>query len=186
MKKILGVLGSPRKEGNTHVLISKILEGAKEAGASGEILFLDDLDIKECAGCFSCWKGNECSRKDDMNDLYQKILESDVIIWGTPVYWYGPTALIKAFLDRFFYVTSPNNMPKIKGKSAVLVIPFQEKNLEIATPIVKMFEKSFRYIKMEIVEKLIVPGVFRKGDVLKKQDVLEQAKKIGAEIGKDV
>ena len=101
MKKILGVLGSPRKEGNTHVLISKILEGAKEAGASGEIIFLDDLDIKECAGCFSCWKGNECSRKDDMNDLYQKIFESDVMIWGTPVYWYGPTALIKAFLDRF-------------------------------------------------------------------------------------
>ncbi len=49
-----------------------------------------------------------------------------------------------------------------------------------------MFEKSFRYIKMETVEKLIVPGVFKKGDALKKQDVLERAKKIGTEIGKDV
>jgi multimeric flavodoxin WrbA len=185
MKKILGVLGSPRKEGNTHVLISKILEGAKEVGAMGEILFLDDLDIKGCAGCFSCWKGNECSRKDDMNDLYPKIFESDVIIWGTPVYWYGPTALIKAFLDRFFYTTSPNNISKIQGKSAVIVIPFQEKNPEIASPLVHMFEKSFKYIKMDIVEKLIVPGVFKRGDVLKLKDVLEKAKEIGIQIGKD-
>jgi len=186
MKKILGVLGSPRKEGNTHVLISKILESAKEVGAKGELLFLDELNIGECMGCFSCWKGNECSRKDDMNNLYPKIFESDVIVWGTPVYWYGPTALIKAFLDRLFYVTSPNNLPKIQGKSAVLVIPFQENNIEIATPIVKMFEKSFKYIKMDIVEKLIVPGVFKKGDVLKKEDVLEQAKKIGKKIGRKI
>jgi multimeric flavodoxin WrbA len=184
MKKILGVLGSPRKEGNTHILISKILEGAKGVGATGEIIFLNDLDIKECDGCYSCWKGSDCSKKDDMNDLYPKIFESDVIIWGTPVYWYGPTALIKAFLDRFIYVTSPDNRSKMEGKSAVLVIPFEEKHLEIATPLVEMFEKGFKYMKMEIIESLIVPGVFKKGDVLKKEDVLERAKKIGEKIGK--
>jgi len=51
MQKILGIMGSPRKKGNTHILISKILEGAKSEGAEGEILFLGDLTIRECDGC---------------------------------------------------------------------------------------------------------------------------------------
>jgi hypothetical protein len=72
----------------------------------------------------------------------------------------------------------------MEGKSAVLVIPFEEQHAEIATPLVEMFEKGFKYMKMNIIESLIVPGVFKKGDVLKKEDVLERAKKIGEKIGK--
>src|SRR4030042_733316 len=65
MNKILGVIGSPRKKGNTHILVTRILEGAKAEGADTEILFLSDLDIQECDGCHSCWKGRQCSKKDD-------------------------------------------------------------------------------------------------------------------------
>ena len=93
MKRILGIAGSPRKNGNTHLLVSKILEGAKEAGASAECLFLEDLNIKECDGCHVCWQGKGCSKKDDMNFIYPKLIESDVIVFGTPVYWYGPIGL---------------------------------------------------------------------------------------------
>ena len=104
MKKILGVMGSPRKNGNTHVLLSKILESAKDNGATTDLIFLNDLVIKECDGCHSCWKSNECSKNDDMNNVYPMIIGCDVIIFGTPVYWYGPTALMKAFLDRFVFL----------------------------------------------------------------------------------
>ena len=142
MKKILGIVGSPRLNGNTHVLVSKIIEGAEKAGACGDIIFLKDLDIKECDGCHSCWKGNECSKHDDMNKLYPKIIESEIIIFGTPVYWYGPTALIKAFLDRFVYFNCPENREKIKGKRVLLVVPFEEDDLGTARPLINIFEKQ--------------------------------------------
>ena len=99
--KILGVVGSPRRNGNTHLLVSRILEGAGEAGASVDTVFLNDLSIKECDGCHVCWKGKKCSKNDDMLDVYPKIIESDAIIFGTPVYWYGPTALMKAYSTDF-------------------------------------------------------------------------------------
>ena len=91
--RILGVVGSPRKRGNTHILVSRILNGAKEARAATEILFLNDLYIRECDGCHVCWKGEQCSKKDDMNKIYPKIIQSDVIIFGTPVHWCGPTGI---------------------------------------------------------------------------------------------
>jgi multimeric flavodoxin WrbA len=83
------VVGSPRRNGNTHILVSKLLEGAQVEGALCDTLFLNDLHIRECDGCHTCWKGNPCSKSDDMNAIYPKLIESDVIIFGTPVYWYG-------------------------------------------------------------------------------------------------
>ena len=180
--KILGVIGSPRRNGNTHVLVSKILEGAEQAGARVEALFLNDLNIRECDGCHACWKGRKCSKNDDMNDIYPKIIESDVIIFGTPVYWYGPTALMKAFIDRFVYFNCPENRAKIAGKSAVIVVPYEEDNPETAAPVVDFFEKCFRYLEMNLAGKIIVPGVTRRGEVAEKADRIEEAMKLGREI----
>jgi len=179
MKQILGIVGSPRINGNTHVLVSKILESAEKWDANGDIVFLNDLDIKECDGCHSCWKGNDCSKCDDMNNLYPKIIESDIIIFGTPVYWYGPTALMKAFLDRFMYFNCPENREKIRGKKAILAVPFEEDSIETAEPLIKMFEKSFEYLEMVLIEKIIVPGVGKKGEVLEKQEILESCYELG-------
>ncbi len=179
MKRILAIIGSPRKNGNTHILLSKLLEAGKTVGSQGEMLFLGELNIKECDGCLSCWKGNECSKNDDMNKIYEKIASSDVLIFGTPVYWYGPTGLMKLFLDRFVYFNCEENRSKIAGKSAVLVVPFEENTLETAAPLIDQFEKSFKYLDLKLVEKLLVPGVYKKGDVLKKEDAVNRAIIIG-------
>lgn len=183
MKKILGVCGSPRKKGNTDILVSKILEGAREAGAETESIFLNKLTIKECDGCHVCWDGKECPKKDDMNDLYPKIEESDVIIFGTPVYWYGATAIMKGFLDRFVYFNCPENRVKIRGKSAVLAVPFEEDDIDAAAPLVSMFEKSLDYLEIKSVCTILAPGVGEKGDILKKEGILDEAFKLGGEIG---
>jgi multimeric flavodoxin WrbA len=179
MKKILGVVGSPRRNGNTHILVSKILEGAKEEGALVDILFLNDLNIQECDGCHACWEGKQCSKCDDMSDIYPKIIESDIIIFGTPVYWYGPTALMKGFIDRFVFFNCPENRVKIKGKLAVIAVPFEEENPETAALLVSFFEKSLQYLEMDLIAKIIVPGVSRKGEILEKGDRLEEAYTMG-------
>jgi multimeric flavodoxin WrbA len=179
MKKILAVVGSPRKNGNTHILVGKIAEGAKAKGTAVEELFLGELSIKECDGCHRCWKDGVCTKNDDMCGIYPKIAECDAIIFGTPVYWYGPTGLMKLFIDRFAYFNSSANRNKIKGKSAVIAVPFEEENPEAASPVVEFFEKSFAYLKMKLVGKILVPGVSEKGDILQKPEFLAEAYKLG-------
>lgn len=179
MTKILGVVGSPRKNGNTHILVSKILDGAIDEGATVDTIFLDDLLIRECDGCHACWKGNECSKKDDMNDIYPRIIESDTIIFGTPVYWYGPTALMKSFIDRFVYFNCPENRPKIRGKAAVIAVPFEEVDPETVAPLELFFKKCFSYLEMSFAGKIIAPGVGWKGEILEKVDRIKEAYELG-------
>jgi multimeric flavodoxin WrbA len=184
VKRFLGVVGSPRKKGNTHILVSRIFEGARNEGATGEILFLNDLHIQECDGCHVCWKGKPCTKKDDMNRIYPKIIESDVIVFGTPVYWYGPTALMKGFIDRLVYFNCPENRVKIRGKAAVIAVPYEEESPDTAAPLMALFEKSFQYLEMNLVGKVIVPGVSRKGEILGKKDRLEEAFELGRKLAK--
>ena len=183
MKRILAVVGSPRRNGNTHILVSKIAEGAIAKADIVDELFLGDLTIRECDGCHICWEGKECNKKDDMSAIYPKIVQSDVIIFGTPVYWYGPTALMKAFIDRFVYFNYPENREKIRGKSAMIAIPFEEEDLETARPVVEFFEKCLDYLQMKLVGKIIVPGVSRKGEIRRKPERLHEAYELGQSLG---
>jgi multimeric flavodoxin WrbA len=179
MARVLGIMGSPRRNGNTHILVDKVLEGARAAGAQTELLVLADLSIRECDGCLACWKDKDCSKADDMNAVYPRLAQSDVIVFGTPVYWYGPTALMKAFIDRFVYFNCPGNRPKVKGKPAILVVPFEEDNLETASLVVALFEKSLAYLEMTLAGQVIVPGVGRKGDVAAKTEAIQKAYELG-------
>jgi multimeric flavodoxin WrbA len=179
MKKVLGIVGSPRKQGNTHLLVSGILEGARAAGAETEEVLLGGLNIRECIGCHACWSGRPCSRNDDMNALFPKIAAADAYVFGTPVYWYGPTALMKCFIDRFVYFNCPANRASIRGKSAALAVPFEEEHPETAALVTAFFEKSLSYLEMNLIGNVIVPGMARKGQVRELPDRLAEAGGLG-------
>jgi multimeric flavodoxin WrbA len=184
MKKILGIVGSPRKNGNTDILVSKALEGARAEGAITNIRRLGDLSIKECDGCHVCWSGKGCAKNDDMCNLYAEVIQSDLIVLGTPVYWYGPTALMKGFIDRLVYFNGARNHGLIKGKSVILVIPFEEESMEAAVPVIDFFERCFTYLDLNMAAELVVPGVSRKGEVSKREDWLKKAFELGLIWGK--
>jgi multimeric flavodoxin WrbA len=179
---VLGVVGSPRKGGNTHLLVSKVLEGAASRGAAVEQILLGDLAIRECDGCHVCWQGKECSKKDDMSRLYPRIAAADGIVFGTPVYWYGPTALMKGFVDRFVYYNCAQNRQQVKGKRAVIAIPYEEESPETAKPVVDFFEKCLAYLEMELVGRIVVAGVSRKGEISENVDALSRAYDLGASL----
>jgi multimeric flavodoxin WrbA len=179
MKKVLGIVGSPRRKGNTHLLVAKILEGAQAAGAETEIVFLGDLTIRECDGCHACWRGKPCGKRDDMLALYPRIAESDALAFGTPVYWYGPTALMKCLVDRFVYFNCPANRTMIRGKSAVLAVPFEEEDPATAALVASFFEKSLAFLEMELRGSVIVPGMARRGQILEKPERLAEAHELG-------
>jgi multimeric flavodoxin WrbA len=180
MRTVLGVIGSPRKKGNTEVLVSRILDGARDGGANTGIISLGELAIQECVGCHACWKGKHaCCKDDDMKDLYPRIIESDVIVFGTPVYWYGPTAIMKCFIDRFVYFNCPENRNKIKGKTGVIAVPFEDKTLSTANLVVDFFERCLNYLEMRLAEKVLVPGVTRRGEVRDKKQIMDRCYKLG-------
>ncbi len=179
MMRALGFVGSPRKNGNTHLLVSKILEGAQAGGAAVETVLLGGLTIQECDGCLACWKGKPCPKQDDMPPLWAKIVESDVIVFGTPVYWYGPTALMKALVDRFVYFNCPENRAKIRGKAAILAVPFEEQDPETARLVTAFFEKSLTYLEVRLAGQVVVPGMEKRGDILKATDSLARGFELG-------
>ncbi|MEW6751110.1 MAG: flavodoxin family protein [Candidatus Latescibacterota bacterium] len=179
MARILGVVGSPRRGGNTHVLVEHVLQGARQAGAETEVLLLADLTVRECDGCHACWRGKPCSKRDDMAEVYPRIAASDAVVFGTPVYWYGPTALVKAFLDRFVYFNCPEHRPLVRGRAAALAVPFEEEGLQTAELVVEMFARSLRYLEMRLVGQVLAPGVGEKGGVLRHAPVLEEAIELG-------
>ncbi len=110
--KILGVSCSPRKKGNTVILLEEMLRGAAEHGANIELFSVSGKDIRGCDGCYSCITKGECHIQDDMQPLYEKLMVADGIVFGAPIYMYGMTAQAKAIMDRTFALSQP-------GKSLV-------------------------------------------------------------------
>lgn len=107
--KITAFNGSPRGEsGNTNVMVKAFLEGAEAAGADVENIFLANKEINHCKACYYCaTSGGECSIKDDMGDLMSKFLDSDIVVFATPLYVYNVSGIMKAFMDRMISISNP-------------------------------------------------------------------------------
>lgn len=119
-----------------------------------------------------------------MNSIYPRIIESDGIVFGTPIYWYGPTALMKGFIDRFVYFNCPENRSKIRGKPALLAVPFEEEDPETAALLKAFFEKSLVYLEMNLIGTILVPGVTRKGEIQEKETKLQEAYELGKKLAR--
>jgi len=100
--KVLGIVCSPRNRGNTEILVKEALESARSMGAETEMIKVTDMNITPCDGCESCDITGECKIEDDMQVIYTKLLQSDGIIFGSPVYFWSVTAQAKAIIDRTF------------------------------------------------------------------------------------
>ena len=127
--KILTVLGSPRKKGNTAALLDQYVKGVKDNYPEAELnhLHLEDKSVRGCKGCWSCQSGKveNCVIKDDMIAMYDHILEADLIVLATPIYTFSMTAQMKAFADRLFAVAG-----KLRGKKVVTLTVYGDTNIE--------------------------------------------------------
>jgi multimeric flavodoxin WrbA len=109
--KITAFNGSPRgKNSNTSIMVSGFFKGAADAGAETEQIYLSEKNIAYCRGCFKCWTATpgKCVIRDDMPELLEKVMSSDVIIMATPLYVDGVTAILKAFMDRLIPLLDPH------------------------------------------------------------------------------
>ena len=108
--KAIGVVGSPRKNGNTEILTKHALKAIEEEGLDTELIRLAGLDIQPCNVCMVCRKEERCPIDDDLFPLYTKMKEAEAIILASPVYFGSATALLKAFMERAGYIARPGKV----------------------------------------------------------------------------
>jgi multimeric flavodoxin WrbA len=179
-KRVLGVVGSPRKGGNTDILVDSVLAGARAAGARVEKVMLSDLSIAPCQACYTCETTGRCMHDDDMETLFEKMHASGVWVLGTPVYWWGPSAQMKAFVDRWFARSrSRDKRDILSGHRVVLAVPLGDTDPATARHVVGMFEDALDYVNSEVVASVLAPGAYDMGDVEKMPEVLERARLAG-------
>jgi multimeric flavodoxin WrbA len=109
--KVIGIVGSPRKNGNTELLTKHTLKAISEEGVDTELIRLAGLKIKPCIACMACKEQEICSIKDDLFPIYLRMKEANGIILASPVYYGSATSLIKALMERVGYIAHWNGEP---------------------------------------------------------------------------
>jgi multimeric flavodoxin WrbA len=141
---VLAISGSPHRGGNTETLVDEVLRGAKEAGATTEKVILAQSDVGPCRACNACSRTGICIQDDDMAAIVEKMKTSRIWVLATPVYWWGPTAQMKAFIDRWYAV--PREV--FREKRIILAVSSGggESYEEL---MVRMFSEIIDYLDME-------------------------------------
>ena len=186
--KIIGMIASPRKKGNTAWVVNTILEGAKEQGAETKSWYSSDLDIQPCRGCLCCHGDDQdrgCVIDDDMQELYRAIEEADAMILGSPVYMGQMSGQAKIFIDRLFAWISPRFSPHYQEQATKkkLVLVFTQGNPDPA-----MFREYFDYTKkmfqlleFDVRDVVVVAGM-RNEPAWERADLEPAMKEIGSSL----
>ncbi|MDO5861585.1 MAG: flavodoxin family protein [Thermoplasmata archaeon] len=161
-RKILIIDGSPRRGGNTDILCDSFATGARENGSEVETIYPSRMKIAYCTGCDRCIETGRCVHKDDMEEVRDKMLSADIIVFAAPVYFYTIPAQIKVLIDRMvpFY-------QKVTGKDIYIMVCAADPNDGLLELAVEAFRGLTRDCMEGCTEKgtLKATGVWKKGEV---------------------
>jgi multimeric flavodoxin WrbA len=184
--KVLGLFGSPRRGGNTEILLEEALKGAEGEGAEIERLYLSDLKITPCTECHGCDETGDCVILDEMQKIYPKLLEADIIILASPIFFYGVTAWAKTLIDRSqalwakkYLVNDPAMGKKGKRRKGFFISVGATKGQKVFEGAILTGKYFFDALNAEYTGELVYRGVDGKGEILKHPKALEQAREAG-------
>jgi len=182
--KVLGILGSPRVGGNSDILLDQALAGAKDGGAEVEKIILCKKKISGCLDCGKCNEAGVCAIKDDMQEIYKKILDADVIVHSVPVYFWAMTSQMKAYLDRwcaFFNVNwelQKACFPRMHGKKIGLITLCGDQNVHTGDPIVHSFKSTCEFAGLNLYG-VVQASAGTKGEIGKNEQMKREAYELG-------
>jgi multimeric flavodoxin WrbA len=184
--KVLGIYGSPRKGGNTDLLLDRILEGSSQAGAAVKSLYVRRIKISGCVECGSCDQTGECALQDDMAEVYPLFDEANIIFLASPNFFYNVTGQVKLLIDRSQAMWSRRLLEKGTqqrrsydgGKGFLICVGATKgKNLFVGVELtVKYF---FDALDMSYEGGLLIDRVEAKGEILKHPDAMERGFNLG-------
>ena len=187
--KVLGIFGSPRRGGNTDLLLQEVLKGAQEEGAQVERLYLSNYTITPCKECHGCDHTGNCVVLDDMQKIYPKLLEADVIFFASPIFFYGVTAWAKALIDRSqalwsrkYLLKDPSLGKEGRKRKGFFISVGATKGQRVFDGAILTVKYFFDVLSAEYVGELLFRGVEAKGDILKHPEALQQAYEMGRKL----
>lgn len=177
--KILILTGSPRKNGNSNTLADHFTKGAKEAGH--QIVRFDAAfkNVHPCTGCNSCSMNGPCIFKDDFEFVRQHIVDADMVVFATPMYYFGMSAQLKTVIDRFYAVNGQIHRPK----KAALIMTYADNSPEKEGVIINHYNVLLNYLGWQDAGQIIAPGVWPAGAV-NHTDYPRQAYELGKSLSK--
>ena len=179
--KILILSGSPRKDGNTELLVEAFVKGASQKH-NVEVVSVRDYEVNPCMGCNACFRNEQhtCAQKDDMTIIYEKMSQADMLVIASPVYFYGLSAQLKAVIDRCHNPIRDS----FRIKKIALLLVGAATLPELFDSILAQYRLSLNFFKLEDAGQVLIRGVREKGDI-KNTDALNEAFKLGQSISKD-
>ena len=181
-RKVLILMASPRKEGNTAALAARLAEGVAEAGGQAETVFLQDLAIAPCNGCNACHAeaGAGCVIEDDMQEVYAKMREAGALVLASPIYFFSVTAQLKAAIDRCYaLVEGGPKVPALDGKPVGLLFTYGGEDAVDSGCVnaIRMFQDIFRFMDVAIAGT--VHGSTAEGPIEKDKKTMDAAAALG-------
>jgi multimeric flavodoxin WrbA len=185
--RVLGIMGSPRRHSNTEILLDRALEGASEAGAEVEKVLISKLKISPCLEIYACFKDGNCTIKDDMQALYENLVEADHIVFASPIFFYGVTSQAKAVIDRCQalwarrHVLGMGKEDKRVRRGVFISVGATrgEKLFDGAVLTVKYF---FDAVGVAYSGDLLIRGIDNKAQIRERPTALEDAFRLGQEL----
>jgi multimeric flavodoxin WrbA len=186
---ILAFCGSPRKNGNTELLLKEFLRGAQMEGATFECLHIADLSIVPCRECLACFKDGQCAIQDDMQSIYPRLFASDIIVFATPIFFYNVTGWSKAMIDRTqalwakkHILRDPSLGKEGKKREGFFISACGTKGQNMFEGAILTVKYFFDTINARYAGELLFPGVDAQGDILMHPSALTDSLSAGKKI----
>ena len=185
-KKVLILLGSPRKNGNSTILAKKIEEGVKSAGGDPELIYLHGLNIAPCNACDACRKNPKkgCVVQDDMIPLYSKIKEASAIVFASPIYWFCYSAQITLVLNRLYAIEDHGNYA-LTGKNIAVALSYADVDVFASGGVnaLRIFQDIARFTRANIVG-MIHGSAEKPGEITNNEALMQDAINLGKVLAK--
>jgi len=175
--KVLGVVGSPRKDGNCDVLVKEFLDSVD---GDTEYIFLNDKNLHGCNACMGCVEG-DCVIDDDGNSIIKSLLDADVLVFSSPIYYGQISAQAKAFIDRFYQI-SRNPSKSLEGKKVVTIFTQAQPEDVFADYIGSFKMMPFGFMGMEVVANVTAKGTTKAGDKDELEGFIDEVKSIASSL----
>ena len=183
-KKILVLLGSPRKKGNSTALADQIIAGAESVGAVAEKVFLHGTAISPCQACYACQRPDTkgCAIEDEMQPIFRKLIEADGWVIASPVYWFSMSAQTKLFLDRCFALPAYKK-DAFTGKRIAVAMSFGDEDAFNSGCVnaLRTFQDAARYVGANLVG-MVYGSADKLGEIKANSGLMQRAELLGKKL----